>query len=387
MKHLTVLASVMKDFGALPKPTLALKKMSLLRFLPFKTRKRKWAMPPLCLCTRGGWYEGQDCATNPYGDNLACASAQGWTNPLTFSRVHYAGYDYNGSTGLYHTWFREYDPRLGRFLQADPLGGDASDPQSLNRFAYVLNQPSGFVDPLGLFGCPALTDSVPGSGECERGFGSIYKGQFGGSALSVLELAFRPTFGVLEIDPEFPASDNSMLYIFFGNLSALYFLHYWIPSDGSLEHFLLSCEGHKPNYGIYDDRLKNCTVGFGHLLHLGQCTQADRANYPSGMTREAALAQFRRDLSGAARQTAANLHRPYTQHQFDALVSLAFNMGMGSLRTHDVWRDITLGNLGQVPADIMSLGAGGPGMRNRRVNEARMFQTGSYATSCYAVPQ
>ncbi|MBI2683227.1 MAG: RHS repeat-associated core domain-containing protein, partial [Acidobacteriales bacterium] len=104
-----------------------------------------------------GWYEGQDCATNPYGDNLACASAQGWTNPLTFSRVHYAGYDYNGSTGLDHTWFREYDPRLGRFLQADPLGGDASDPQSLNRFAYVGNNPGNLVDPLGLDYCVRIT--------------------------------------------------------------------------------------------------------------------------------------------------------------------------------------------------------------------------------------
>ncbi|MBI2683229.1 MAG: RHS repeat-associated core domain-containing protein [Acidobacteriales bacterium] len=92
--------------------------------------------------------------------DLACASAQGWTNPLTFSRVHYAGYEYNGSTGLHHTWFREYGLRLGRFLQADPLGGDASDPQSLNRFAYTRNDPGNLVDPLGL-SCEDPQDGQP----------------------------------------------------------------------------------------------------------------------------------------------------------------------------------------------------------------------------------
>ncbi|MBI2683162.1 MAG: RHS repeat-associated core domain-containing protein [Acidobacteriales bacterium] len=135
-----------------------------------------------------GWYEGQDCTTNPYGDNLACASAQGWTNPLTFSRVHYAGYEYNGSTGLYHTWFREYDPRLGRFLQADPLGGDASDPQSLNRFAYTRNDPGNLVDPLGLEIACVTSISVEGGAitTCEDDIVGGGSGVGGGSDLETV---------------------------------------------------------------------------------------------------------------------------------------------------------------------------------------------------------
>jgi uncharacterized protein RhaS with RHS repeats len=40
--------------------------------------------------------------------------------------------------------------RLGRWLSPDPLAGDVTDPQSLNRYAYVLNNPTNFSDPLGL---------------------------------------------------------------------------------------------------------------------------------------------------------------------------------------------------------------------------------------------
>jgi hypothetical protein len=43
----------------------------------------------------------------------------------------------------------------GRWLSPDPLGGDVTNPQSLNRYACVMNNPTTFVDPLGLLiHCP-----------------------------------------------------------------------------------------------------------------------------------------------------------------------------------------------------------------------------------------
>ena len=39
---------------------------------------------------------------------------------------------------------------MGRWLSPDPLAGDVSNPQSLNRYAYVLNNPTSLIDPLGL---------------------------------------------------------------------------------------------------------------------------------------------------------------------------------------------------------------------------------------------
>ncbi|HEY3777589.1 MAG TPA: RHS repeat-associated core domain-containing protein [Rhizomicrobium sp.] len=50
---------------------------------------------------------------------------------------------------------RIYDPAIGRFLSADPTVEAPYNPQDLNRYSYVLNNPLGFTDPSGLcfLGC------------------------------------------------------------------------------------------------------------------------------------------------------------------------------------------------------------------------------------------
>jgi len=48
------------------------------------------------------------------------------------------------------TLFRMNNSRLYRWLSPDPRAGDISNPQSLNRYAYVLNNSLNLVDPLGL---------------------------------------------------------------------------------------------------------------------------------------------------------------------------------------------------------------------------------------------
>ncbi len=53
----------------------------------------------------------------------------------------YADYILDRDTGLYYCKARYYDPRLGRFIQPDTLLPDLSDPQSLNRYSYALNNP------------------------------------------------------------------------------------------------------------------------------------------------------------------------------------------------------------------------------------------------------
>jgi RHS repeat-associated protein len=56
------------------------------------------------------------------------------------------------STGLAYLNARYYDPAIGRFISADPIFRPET-PQTINPYAYGLNNPSSFTDPSGLDAC------------------------------------------------------------------------------------------------------------------------------------------------------------------------------------------------------------------------------------------
>jgi RHS repeat-associated protein len=60
---------------------------------------------------------------------------------------------------MYEAPYRFYAPNPGRWHSPDPLAGDITNPQSLNRYAYALNNPTSFVDPSGAEYCLLVTDS------------------------------------------------------------------------------------------------------------------------------------------------------------------------------------------------------------------------------------
>jgi RHS repeat-associated protein len=84
--------------------------------------------------------------------------------------------NYSNGNGVFDFLFRKYDPSAGRWLSPDPLGWGAvnpADPQSLNRYAYVENQPLNATDPNGLILCSVSSDgSDPfdsGTDSCPQG--------------------------------------------------------------------------------------------------------------------------------------------------------------------------------------------------------------------------
>ncbi|GEM_PF-2377795 len=53
-------------------------------------------------------------------------------------------------TGLYYYGARYYDPAIGRFISPDSIVQSLGNPQSLNRYSYVFNNPLKYTDPTGL---------------------------------------------------------------------------------------------------------------------------------------------------------------------------------------------------------------------------------------------
>ena len=107
--------------------------------------------------------------------------------------LHFAGLDQDVNSSnapiAEHAQFREYSFMQGRWLSPDPYEGsyDISNPQSLNRYAYVLNNPLAYIDPWGLdYGvdCGPSCVGVVGS------VGGLTGGGSGGNRLSP-NLPFR----------------------------------------------------------------------------------------------------------------------------------------------------------------------------------------------------
>lgn len=73
-----------------------------------------------------------------------------WYETGTANKWKFTSYERDNESGLDYAVFRYNSPRLGRFTSPDPLAGSIRSPQSLNRYAYVGNDPINKIDPLGL---------------------------------------------------------------------------------------------------------------------------------------------------------------------------------------------------------------------------------------------
>ncbi len=62
----------------------------------------------------------------------------------------YTGQQLESLTGnIYHYGARMYNADIGRFISADTVVPEAGNPQALNRYSYVVNNPMRYNDPTG----------------------------------------------------------------------------------------------------------------------------------------------------------------------------------------------------------------------------------------------
>jgi RHS repeat-associated protein len=98
------------------------------------------------------------------------------------SRSHFTGKEHDQESGNDYFGARYYASSMGRFLSPDPSGLDFANPrnpQSLNLYSYVRNNPLGHIDPTGLalqLNCyndpDTSTTSTDANGKCRQMFRS-----------------------------------------------------------------------------------------------------------------------------------------------------------------------------------------------------------------------
>jgi RHS repeat-associated protein len=88
----------------------------------------------------GGW--SAELRYKPWGETR-------YTSGSTPTRRQYTGQINDSEMGLYFYGARYYSPLLGRFVSADTIVPDEKNPQNLNRFSYVQNNPLRPIDPSG----------------------------------------------------------------------------------------------------------------------------------------------------------------------------------------------------------------------------------------------
>jgi lysozyme len=136
---------------------------------------------------------------------------------------------------------------------------------------------------------------------------------------------------------------------------------------------------------LYNDPVGHCTVGIGHLVHLGRCDgRASEAPFRNGISRDRAFELLKQDVAATAAEVRRRIRVPLNQAQFDALCSWAFNVGSGALTTSTLSRLLNGGDYNSVPAQLARWDkAGNPprpvaGLTRRRRAEGELFAHGRY---------
>jgi len=82
----------------------------------------------------------------PFGEDFGESGTQ--------EKHHFTSYERDSETSTDYAVNRQYSQGVGRFARVDPFDGSSqiTNPQSLNRYAYVQNDPINADDALGLSG-------------------------------------------------------------------------------------------------------------------------------------------------------------------------------------------------------------------------------------------
>ena len=131
-------------------------------------------------------------ATNEAGEVLWIREYSAYGDPKTqgaAETVSYAGHEYYPESNLTNMGARWYNSELGRFMSPDPVGFNAGNTLSFNRYLYGNNNPYTFYDPDGEYFDLAIEFVSIGFG-ISSAINNIKEGNYGSATLDVVGVAF-----------------------------------------------------------------------------------------------------------------------------------------------------------------------------------------------------
>lgn len=145
--------------------------------------------------------------------------------------------------------------------------------------------------------------------------------------------------------------------------------------------FIASFEGFFPN--VYNDPVGHCTIGYGTLLHLGNCTAKDREQWGT-ITKEKARELMHEELDPMVASIVKHTKPRLKQQELDALASFAYNVGIGGLLGSTLLKKLNSFDREGAAQEFLKWDKAGnpprplPGLTRRRKAEMEMFKDGIY---------
>lgn len=153
----------------------------------------------------------------------------------------------------------------------------------------------------------------------------------------------------------------------------------YISDDGV--SFVASFEGFPNDGRPYNDPVGHCTIGYGHLLHRGNCTNGDHKKWGQ-LSKAEALDLLREDLDFFAEgvKTLTPSWKTLKQNERDALISFAFNVGLGAYGSSTLLKKLNIGRKKEAADEFLKWvyadGQRLPGLERRRQAERKIFLEG-----------
>jgi RHS repeat-associated protein len=292
----------------------------------------------------------------PFGEEINRTSAGGCYAATTSNTLKFTGKERDGETGNDYFGARYFSGAQERWTTSDwsaepePVPyASLSNPQTLNLYEYLHNNPLGGVDPDG--------HSVWEPGRIGCG-------------------ANQPGCHSSPVGDEYDAQDQTQQQ---AQNQPQVLGHQTLSSAGIR---FMACQEEaacKPSLEAYDAsrkrRLGDWTIGWGHKIVAGE-------DFSKGITETQADDLFREDLRQATEAVNGSLkYLTSSPGQFDAMVSLAFNIGPTGFANSTLIREFNAGGRilesyftrwNQQKGQVM------PGLTARRKREYILFNTGSY---------